>query len=110
MALTIKAINNDTSFLLTFAPPIAPAASSGRFPGAFTILIDPWISGPAKISPNLSVIERPSPACIISLEDLDEPDMILISQDKPDHCHEETLCQLSPHTGSTILATPAAAK
>jgi hypothetical protein len=34
----------------------------------------------------------------------------LISQDKPDHCHEETLRQLPKDCQSTILATPSAAR
>ncbi len=37
--------------------------------------------------------------------------MVLISQDKPDHCHEATLRQLSPDLkDAIILAVPAAAK
>ena len=113
MALTIKALNNDTSFLLTFIPPIAPkeVKSPELFPGAFTILIDPWISGAAQIlGPKFSHQEHLGPSCISSLDQLPEPDMVLISQDKPDHCHEESLCQLSPHIHSLILGTPAAAK
>jgi Beta-lactamase superfamily domain len=113
MALTVKALNNDTSFLLTFAPPITPVnvEHPELFPGAFTILIDPWLTGPAVLaSPKLSTQEHTEPSCVESLQDLPEADLILISQDKPDHCHEETLCQLSPHTETTILGTPAAAK
>ena len=108
----MKALNGDTSFLLTFSPPIAPISSPGLFPGSFTVLIDPWLSGSAQIlSPKFSITERKAPPCISSLKELDEePDIILISQDKPDHCHQETLCQLPPDSLSTILATPAAAK
>lgn len=113
MALTIKALNNDTSFLLTFSPSITPSdvKSPELFPGSFTILIDPWLSGPATvISQKFSVQEHTTPACVESLNDLPEPDMILISQDKPDHCHEETLCQLSPHCRSIILGPERVAK
>ncbi|KAL9095509.1 MAG: hypothetical protein Q9165_002380 [Trypethelium subeluteriae] len=39
-----------------------------------------------------------------------QPDLVLISQDKPDHCHEETLRTLSPQSDTLILGTPAAAK
>lgn len=35
---------------------------------------------------------------------------MLVSQDKPDHCHEATLRQLPADTESTILAMPAAAR
>lgn len=40
----------------------------------------------------------------------DEVDLIVISQDKPDHCHRETLCSWPHHKPVTILATPAAAR
>jgi len=113
MAVTIKALNNDTTFLLTFSPTITPAntKSPELFPGAFTILIDPWLDGPATIiSQKFSVQEHTTPPAIKSLQDIPEPDMILISQDRPDHCHEETLCQLSPHVRSIILGPERAAK
>jgi len=113
MALSIKALNNDTSFLLTFAPSITPSdvKTPELFPGAYTILIDPWLSGPATIvSQKLSVQEHTTPSCIDTLRDLPEPDMVLISQEKPDHCHEETLCQLSPHARSVILGPVKACK
>jgi hypothetical protein len=113
MALTIKALNNDTSFLLTFYPPIAPkdVKSPELFPGAFTILVDPWLSGVAEIlGPKFSSQEHVAESCVKSLEELPEPDMILISQDKPDHCHQATLCELSPHVHSMILGPSKAAK
>jgi L-ascorbate metabolism protein UlaG (beta-lactamase superfamily) len=113
MALTIKSLNNDTTFLLTFTPPIAPAghAKPEQFPGSFTILIDPWITGPAKIfSRKLSYQERLTESCISSLADLPEPDLVLVSQDQPDHCHQESLCTLPPDTYATVLAPAGAAK
>ncbi|KAF2752251.1 hypothetical protein M011DRAFT_463719 [Sporormia fimetaria CBS 119925] len=112
MSLTVQSLNGDTAFLLTFAPPIAPATSPALFPGAFTILIDPWLKGPATIlSTIFSTSEQKTKPCISCLTELEqEPDIILISQDKPDHCHEETLRQLPKDCQSTILATPAAAR
>ncbi|CAI6338458.1 unnamed protein product [Periconia digitata] len=113
MPLTVKSINGDSSFLLTFSPPIAPFSSStASFPGSFTILVDPWLVGPATILSSIfSISEQTAKPCISSLQDLDrEPDVILISQDKPDHCHEQTLRQLPRHCGSTILAIPPAAR
>jgi hypothetical protein len=112
MSLTVRALNGDTSFLLVFSPPIAPLSSPGLFPGSFTILIDPWLTGSATIlSTIFSASEHKGTPCISSLTELDqEPDLILISQDKPDHCHEETLKQLPRDCQSTILATPAAAR
>ena len=51
------------------------------------------------------------PSCISNLSHIPEPNVVLISQDKPDHCHEPTLKQLDPTSRiTTILAEPAAAK
>ncbi|KAF2266207.1 hypothetical protein CC78DRAFT_161669 [Lojkania enalia] len=112
MSLTVKSLNGDTAFLLTFSPPAAPLSSPGLFPGSFTVLIDPWLVGPATILSSIfSISEQKATPCISSLTDLEqEPDLILISQDKPDHCHEETLRQLPRDCQSTILATPPAAR
>lgn len=112
MSLTIKSLNGDTSFLLIFNPPVAPLSSPGCFPGSFSILVDPWIVGPSIILNSIfSHSEQKSQPCISSLKELDlEPDVILISQHKPDHCHEETLRQLPSDCESTIFATPAAVK
>ncbi|KAF2144602.1 uncharacterized protein K452DRAFT_223126 [Aplosporella prunicola CBS 121167] len=110
--LTIKALNADTSFLATFSPSCAPdAPSAAQFPGSFTVLIDPWLSGPSQIlSPKFSISWHNTASCVSSLADLPEPDLIIISQDKPDHCHEATLRTLPSNARSIILAAPAAAK
>ncbi|KAL1639456.1 hypothetical protein SLS58_007888 [Diplodia intermedia] len=110
--LTVKALNADTSFLVTFSPSLAPrGVSASQLPGSFTILVDPWLQGPAQIlSSKFSVSQHKTQSCVSSLAELPEPGMVLISQDKPDHCHEETLKQLPPNSGSIILAAPAAAK
>lgn len=50
-------------------------------------------------------------SCVQHLSEIPAPNVVLISQDKPDHCHETTLRQLDPsQTLTTILAVPAAAK
>lgn len=112
MSLTVKSLNGDTSFLLIFSPPVAPLSSPGLFPGSFTILVDPWLVGPSIILNSFfSISEQKKQPCITHLKELDfEPDLVLISQHKPDHCHEKTLCQLPQDCESTILATPAAVK
>ncbi|KAF2685734.1 hypothetical protein K458DRAFT_16715 [Lentithecium fluviatile CBS 122367] len=112
MSLTCKSLNGDTAFLLTFNPPRAPVSSPSLFPGSFTILIDPWLVGAATILSSIfSISEQKTKPCISSLDKLDhEPDLVIISQDKPDHCHEETLRQLPRDCQSTILAIPSAAK
>lgn len=51
------------------------------------------------------------PSCIQNLSEIPEPNVVLVSQEKPDHCHESTLRQLNPFsTVTTVLAEPAAAK
>lgn len=112
MALTIEKLNDDTTFLLAFAPSFAPQKAARKFPGAFTILIDPWLNSHTSIlHPSFQISRHTSRCAIDSLAELEEqPDLVIISQDKPDHCHRETLCSLPRDTSSKILATPAAAK
>ena len=111
MALSIKQLNADASFLLALEPISGSAISLGG-PEPFRILLDPWITGPSTIfHPIFSVTSHKEEACISSLRDIPEPDLIIISQHKSDHCNEATLKQL-PATGTKtlILAEPAAAK
>ncbi|KAK3175115.1 hypothetical protein OEA41_002361 [Lepraria neglecta] len=123
MSLTVKHLNGDTTFLLTFAPndftPASPLESQyGSYqqyqqpPGTFSILVDPWISGPSTMwHPKFLLSKHTSPSCVQNLSHIPEPNVVLISQDKPDHCHEATLRQLDPTSPvTTILAEPAAAK
>ena len=111
MSLRIKHLNADSSFLLIFSPPWAPHNPQGTFPGSFTILIDPWLSGPSKIlHDKFALTNHVENACVESVAELPDPDLVLVSQDKPDHCHEETLHQLPPDTSATILGPPGAAK
>lgn len=108
MALTIKHLNTDASFQITFTPTTPPSLPS---PPAFHILLDPWITGPSKIlHSKISLTRHKHPACITSLTQLPPPDLVIISQSKSDHCNEATLRQL-PRDGPTlILAEPAAAR
>ncbi|EPE29195.1 hypothetical protein GLAREA_00355 [Glarea lozoyensis ATCC 20868] len=113
MSLKIKHLNSDASFLLSFEPiPTSFPPTPGQSSTPFTILLDPWVSGPSKIwHSKFSTSKHRIPACISSLTELPEPDLVIISQSKTDHCHRETLTQLPPSGGKTvILAEPAAAK
>ncbi|KAI9810337.1 MAG: hypothetical protein M1827_006304 [Pycnora praestabilis] len=112
MSLTVRHLNADTTFLLTFRPSLEFPSSPGIQPGTFSILLDPWLSGPSQIlHPKFSISKHTTPSCISSLREIPEPDLVIISQDKPDHCHEATLRQLPrSNTKSLILAEPAAAK
>jgi hypothetical protein len=112
MSLTVKHLNADTTFYLTFSPTNLYPESPGPHPGSFSILLDPWLSGPSDyIHPRFSTVKHTIPACISSLEALPEPDLVVISCAKPDHCHEDTLRQLPSHgTDTRILANSQAAK
>ncbi|KAI9053660.1 hypothetical protein LZ554_002614 [Drepanopeziza brunnea f. sp. 'monogermtubi'] len=112
MSLTIKHLNSDASFLLTFQPiPCCPPCPDQQA-NSFKIVLDPWLSGPSKIlHSRFSIVRHKLDACVRSLHELDDIDLVVISQSKSDHCHKETLTQL-PRTGgkTLILAEPAAAK
>lgn len=122
MSLTVKHLNGDTTFLLTFSPthcsPYSPPAAQYQYqyqqppPGTFSILVDPWLSGPTTIwHPKFLLSKHTTPSCIPHLSHIPEPNVVLISQHKPDHCHEPTLRQLDPTSPiTTILAEPTAAK
>jgi len=113
MSVTVKQINGDSTFLLTFAPSNTAASSPGltSSSASFSILTDPWLTGPCQIwHSKFSLTHRTTQSLVQHLSEL-KPDIILISQDKPDHCHEATLRQLPPGLANTIiLAEPAAAK
>ncbi|KAL0936504.1 uncharacterized protein CTRU02_208719 [Colletotrichum truncatum] len=111
MALTVKQLNADASFLLTFEP-IVPESIPGVAPRPFRILLDPWITGPSTIfHSKLSITTHKETPCVCSLQQLPEPDLVIISQHKSDHCNEVTLKQLpASGTRTLILAEPSAAK
>ncbi|KAL1303296.1 hypothetical protein AAFC00_006702 [Neodothiora populina] len=111
MPFTVKHLNADSTFLVSFTPSFTPSDADADFPGSFTILIDPWLSGHSSVwKPSFQISHHTSAPCVQSLTDIRLPDLIIISQDKPDHCHRETLCTLPHDTRIRILATPAAAK
>jgi hypothetical protein len=111
MAMNVKPLNADTTFLIDFIPSFAPPQASARFPGSFTILIDPWVTGSSSVwKESFQISHHTTSPCISSLRDIPEPDLIIISQDKPDHCHKQTLCTLPADSKIHILATPVAAK
>ncbi|KAI6367994.1 hypothetical protein MCOR25_004785 [Pyricularia grisea] len=113
MALTIKHLNGDASFLLTFEPLISgPRDPDAESPAPFRILLDPWITGSSTIfHSKISVSTHKQPACVSSLQELPEPDLVVISQHKSDHCNEATLRQLpASGTKTLILAEPASAR
>lgn len=112
MPLAVEKLNADSTFLLAFTPTFAPRKSLRRCAGAFTILIDPWLTGQASLyHPAFQVSHHTDHIAIQSLAELGpDLDLIVVSQDKPDHCHRETLCSLPHDTAAQIVASPAAAK
>jgi hypothetical protein len=107
MALTIRQLNGDASLLLTFQPIASDADEQ-----PFRILLDPWLVGPSNIlHSKISSTTRRHEACVSSLRELPEPDLVIISNSRSDHCNEATLRQLPPHgTRTLILAEATAAK
>lgn len=102
--LSIKHLNTDASFLLTFES-LRPGARPCH------VLLDPWIVGSSKIfHSKISLTKHVEPACVTSLRQLPEPDLVIISQSKSDHCNEATLKQIPPSSATIILAEPAAAR
>ena len=101
----------DASFLITFYSPFHPS-DSGTRPSEFNVLIDPWLAGNSVIyHPIFAFAKHSVPACITHLSELPTPDVVIVSQDQTDHCHEPTLRQLDPRLPDTvILAAPPAAK
>ncbi|KAK2790126.1 hypothetical protein FQN53_000366 [Emmonsiellopsis sp. PD_33] len=118
MSLAVKHLNADTTFLLTLSPNRDDISTEEKIRGPkkaipFTILIDPWLTGRTVIGHRwFATSEHTVQPCISHLSELDrEPDLVIVSQSKPDHCHEPTLRQLprdSPRT--KVLAEPKAAK
>jgi hypothetical protein len=112
MCLTVKSLNGDTAFLLTFTPSLNRDSSTSYTIHPFTVLVDPWLAGPAEVFNRkfATVIQTTTP-CISSLCELEQiPSAIIISQDQPDHCNKRTLCQLPSGTCIPIFAAPGASK
>ncbi|ETI20524.1 hypothetical protein G647_08561 [Cladophialophora carrionii CBS 160.54] len=112
MSVAVKHLNADTSFLLTFSPkPNSPTNEVASSDGAFSVLIDPWLDGPSIVTaPWFAKTEHTIPSAVQHLSELPAPDVVIVSQNKPDHCHKATLLQLPPEGKTIIAAEPGAAK
>ena len=112
MSVTVKHLNADASFLLIFSPGAQSSTSDlSSASGAYTILIDPWLTGTSIVAkPWFACTTHNVAPCIQHLSEIDEPDVVVVSQNKPDHCHGETLRQLRPEGKTIIAAEPGAAK
>lgn len=111
MSVTVRHLNGDSTFLLTFVPDATSSPGLASPPTAFTVLIDPWLSGPSIVTaPWFAQTQLKTPSAITHLSQIDEPDIVIISQNKPDHCHKETLTQLRPEGKTVLAAEPSAAR
>ena len=109
--LKVTYLNADTSSILSFSPAANTSGPSDVHPRPLTIVIDPWLRGATTIlDPLFYTSTHSAQPSITSLSDIEEPDVVLITHDKPDHCHRETLTTLSPNSRSIILAIPSAAR
>lgn len=112
MSVTVRHLNADASFLLTFSPnPQSSDPDTTSLHTPYSVLIDPWLQGASVITYKwFARTNHVVPPCINHLSEIDEPDLVIISQNKPDHCHKETLRQLRPEGKTIIAAEPGAAK
>lgn len=112
MSLTVRHLNADTSFLLLFSPEAHPVPSDLKSAnGAYSVLIDPWLVGDSIVTASwFAITKRMIPSAIQHLSQIEEPDVVVVSQNKPDHCHKETLLQLRPEAKTIIAAEPGAAR
>ena len=112
MSVSVRHLNGDSTFLLVFSPEAHPLPSDLLAAnGAFSVLLDPWLSGPSVVTaPWFANTTLRTPSAISHLSEIEEPDVVVVSQNKPDHCHKETLLQLRPEGKTVIAAEPGAAK
>lgn len=112
MSVRVKHINDDATYLITFS---IPEDSNIPYPQLkdFTVLTDPWISGSWQLlHPKIVLSRATGQCCVQSLAELNPPpNVVVVSQDKPDHCHEKSLKQLDAQLqATTIYAHSGAAK
>ncbi|KAK6530853.1 hypothetical protein TWF281_007689 [Arthrobotrys megalospora] len=105
MPITLRHITADSTWLITLTSPHNPPSHP-----PFNILVDPWIVGPSEVwHPKFAQNHHTTPSSIPSLTELDpQPDLLLISQTKSDHCNEATCRQLSKDGGLQVYTVPGA--
>lgn len=110
-SIAITHLSADATFLLTYLPfqSANPPSSSLQTPPPppFTVLLDPWLVGDSPVyHRSFSTQSHTVPPSITHLSQLAHaPSVVLISQDKTDHCHEETLRQLDAAPGGRDAET-----
>lgn len=108
MALTIKQLSADSSFLLSFEPVATNESDRHAILTPFRILLDPRIQESSPVSPTF---QREPPSRASPPEDITEPDIVIVSHASVDHCDKAALRQLPRCSSKTmILAEPRAAR
>lgn len=112
MSVTVRHLNADSTFLLIFSHKTDPSPEDLRAAnGAYSVLIDPWFVGSSIVNASwFAVTSHVLPSAVQHVSELEEPDLVIISQNKPDHCHRATLTELKPGGKTLIAAEPGAAK
>ena len=108
MAFCVRKLSADATFLFTLWHSNIQAKE--LHPSEFNVLVDPWLFGDSPFfHPSFAVSRHTCSSAIASLAELERPpDLVIVSQDKDDHCHKATLCSLPKSWPTCILATPSA--
>lgn len=78
-------LNADTSSIVSFSPATKISELSDFHSRPFPIVIDPWLRGSTTIlDPLFYTSTHAVQPSITSLSDIGEPDIVLITHDKPD--------------------------
>jgi hypothetical protein len=94
----LRHLNADTSWLVQ----IPTSSEDSSATSVFTILIDPWFTGPqTDYSRFLSTQEHAVPSAVSSISELCQKfqttiDAVCISHEWTDHCHKATLMEVAP--------------
>ncbi|KAJ6257267.1 hypothetical protein Dda_8156 [Drechslerella dactyloides] len=104
MPITLRHLTADSTWLITLTSPQSPPTHK-----PYIILVDPWIEGPSPVwHPKFALNHHTVPSSISNLSELSQqPDLLLISQTKTDHCNELT-CRQLPKSGVQVYAVPGA--
>ncbi|EPS36194.1 hypothetical protein H072_10320 [Dactylellina haptotyla CBS 200.50] len=104
MPITLRHVTADSTWIITLTSPHDPPSHP-----PYNIILDPWITGPSPVwHPKFAQNHHTIPFSLFNLSELTpQPDLLLISQTKTDHCNEAT-CRQLPKDGIKVYAVPGA--
>ncbi|KAK6358964.1 hypothetical protein TWF696_000136 [Orbilia brochopaga] len=104
MPISLRHLTADSTWLITLTSPQNPPTHK-----PYIIILDPWIEGPSPVwHPKFALNHHTVASSISNLSELSpQPDLLLISQTKTDHCNELT-CRQLPKSGVQVYAVPGA--